>query len=241
MSISHVLARCLSVAAAACSLLAATAPANAGVIAIFDPAFGPSIPNLGFRGTLALDVSAGCYALGSGFHTTGGSCQIVAQSGQINFYNATTNSNVLNTVDLPGAFFVPNFVFGAYFDSLTGQLAGLDTTDSGLFFVSVTDRNAVAPINYTGNMLLYFVSGFAPGATVPGVGAAFLVNCNPANQQDRSCARGDPASTSNPASVTFVTVPEPDSIALALLALGALAVTRRRAPIGRRAPRPDGW
>ena len=240
MSISLAISRRLSVVVAACAVLAAAAPAQAGVIASFDPAFGLSIPNLGFRGTITLDVTAGCYALGSGFQFTGGSCQITAESAQVNFYNSSTNSNNLVTVDLPGSFFDPSYVFGAYFDPLTGQLAGLDTNDSAQFGVTVTDTNPVAPIDYDGAMLLYFTSGqqpvgrvafaavAAPAATVPGVGGAFLVNCNPANEGESFCQSGDPSTTSNPGRLTFTTVPEPDSVALAMLGLGSLALARRR-------------
>ena len=251
MSTLPSITRRLSAAAAVCLGLIVAAPAQAGVIASFDPAFGASIPNLGFRGTINLDVSAGCYTLGSGFQFTGGSCTITATSAQINFYNfgAGTPNTTITTVNLGPGFFAADYVFGAYFDPLTGQLAGLDTNDSDQFGVSVTDPNPLFPINYIGDMLLYFASGtqpieidrasfaaVAPAATVPGVGGAFLVNCNPANQQEEGfCQSGDPSTTSNPGLLTFTTVPEPDSIALALLGFGALAFTRRRARIARKA------
>lgn len=223
----------LSAIVAAGAVLIAAAPAQAAVIASFDPAFGPSIANLGFRGSITLDVTAGCYQLGSGFHNTGGACQITPLSAQINYYDLTTVGNpVLTTVDLAGAFFAANYVFGAYIDPLTGQLAGLDTNDSNSFGVSVP-----APVNYTGSMLLYFQSGFAPSpilfaavtpaATVPGVGGAYLVDCNPADQLGTACNRST-GTTSNPGRLVFTTVPEPDSIALAMLGLGALAFNRRR-------------
>ena len=236
----------LSSAAVVCLALACAAPAHAGVIAAFDPAFGASIPNLGFRGTINLDVSDGCYTLGSGFQFTGGTCTITAQSAQINFYNfaAGTPATTIATINLGPGFFAANYVFGAYFDPVTGQLAGLDTNDSDRFPVSAADSNPLFPISYSGDMLLYFVSGtqpilvgraaaVAPAATVPGVGGAFLVNCNVADQRESFCQSGDPTSTSNPGRLTFTTVPEPDSIALGLLGLGALALTRRR---GRAAP-----
>lgn len=221
----------LSAIVAAGAVLIAAAPAQAAVIASFDPAFGPSIPNVGFRGSITLDVTAGCYQLGSGFQNTGGACQITPLSAQINYYDLTTVGNpVLTTVDLAGAFFAANYVFGAYFDPLTGQLAGLDTSDSSSFGVSVP-----APVSYTGSMLLYFQSGFAPtpilfaavtpSATVPGVGGAYLVDCNPAGNS--ACTRIT-GTTSNPGRLVFTTVPEPDSIALAMLGLGALAFNRRR-------------
>lgn len=242
MSILHSVARHLSALAAACFTLAA-APTQAAVVASFDPAFGPAIPNLGFRGSVTFDVPTACYALGPGFHSTGGACQITALSGQINFYNANPSrdpNSVLTTVALDSSDFPSNYVFGAYFDPATGQLAGIDSNDSDPFSFSVVDPATIpgTGINYSGSMVLYFVSGFAddfgglfstaavPSATQPGVGAAYLRNCS---QGEGSCI-GD---TSNPARLTFTVVPEPDSIALALLGAGALAVIRRRKPIAR--------
>lgn len=238
------LSRRLSVIAAAGLVMAVAAPARAGIIASFDPAFGPSIPNLGFRGTITLDVAAACYGVpGGGFQFTGGACTITPLSAQINYYNANplAPNTTITTVDLAGSFFAADYVFGAYFDPLTGQLAGLDTNDSDQFSVSVTDTNPLAPISYNGDMLLYFTSGtqpvgriaaaavaLPPSSTVPGVGGAFLVDCNPANQQESFCTSGDPTTTSNRGTLTFTTVPEPDSIALAMLGLGALVLTRRR-------------
>src|SRR6202000_251026 len=53
-------------AAPAILSLATMTPASAAVVGSFDPAFGPDIPNLGFRGTITLDVSSGCFAAGVG-------------------------------------------------------------------------------------------------------------------------------------------------------------------------------
>lgn len=221
----HSISRRLSAAVAACSILAIAAPAQAAVVAVFDPAFGPAIPNLGFRGTITLDVTPPCYTLGSGFQITGGSCQITAQSAQIDFYNVATPSTILTSVALNSGFFASNYVFGAYYDLVTGQVAGLDTNDSSIFNVAVTDPNPLAPISYSGSMVLYFASGFAP-SRLPVVPGAYLRNCR--TIQGSSCL-GNQTDTSNPGSLTFTTVPEPDSVALALLGLGVLAFARRRA------------
>jgi hypothetical protein len=239
MAISQSLTRIAAAAAAALSVLVAATPAQAAVIAIFDPAFGLSIPNLGFEGSITLDVSSGCYGggpgNGPGYELTGGSCVITPESAQINFYNYTTNptgdaSGILTTVNLDASYFPTGYVYGAYVDPVTNLLAGFDTNDSDPFSVTVTDSNSAAPINYSGDMLLYFVSGFQQ------IDPAFLVDCNTplprefgGNAEQTSCTRGSDAS-SNPAPVTFVAVPEPSTIPLALLGLVGLAAARRRRP-----------
>jgi MYXO-CTERM domain-containing protein len=224
-SLSQCLTRGLSAAAAACSLLM-MAPASAAVIGSFDPAFGPGIPNLGFRGTITLQVSSGCFAAGPGFVVNDGSaCSVTVDAAQINFYNSTLNTpnNFLTTINLPGSFFSPTFVSDIFLDA-TDQFAGLDSNFSDIFAVSVTDNSAAAiadsaTISYSGNMLLFFSTG-------SGIDPAFLVNCPNSDGPGTGC--GQTQQVSNPADITFTTVPEPDSVALAVLGMGALIASRRR-------------
>ena len=76
-----------AVFAAATGLFFLAGSANAIIfVGGWDPAFGPSLPNLGFRGQSTFDVSAGCLT-SAGFHAAGGGCTINLLSASLDLYN----------------------------------------------------------------------------------------------------------------------------------------------------------
>jgi MYXO-CTERM domain-containing protein len=221
MSILKTLLRSLTARTIACSILVAAAPVQAAVVASFDPAFGPGIPNLGFRGSVTFDVSAACYAAGPGVVATNpydaNACQITPTSGEVDFYDTRDLSRT--TLTAVSVDFSNFYVIDGFFDFVNDTLQGLDTEDSFLFEVSVPT------VGYDGLMVLYFTTPFSD------IDPAFLRNCTGASSLDDQC--NDDAQSSNPAIVTFrdtnaAAVPEPDSVALAVIGLGALIVGRRR-------------
>jgi len=238
VSNSYSLKRSAAAVAAAVSLLAVAAPTQAAIVASFDPVFGQTIPYLAFFGSTTFDVSRGCYAAaaaaGPGYVPTSSSCVVTATSAEINYYNYTDTptTGVLTTVDLDQSYFASDYVIDVLFDA-NDQVAGFDTNDSEQFavFISQSSSNSNNPIYYNGNMLLYFT---APIDADP----AFLVDCvhdsdgNPTSGE--SCSRNDNAN-SFAAGVTIQntdsstsSVPEPGTMPLALIGVGAVAAARRR-------------
>ena len=244
MSTSHTLKRFIIAAAAAFPVLFLTAPAQAAVIGSFDPAFGTDIPNLGFRGTFSLDVT-GCTTGQAHYAATGNGCTITVNTISLFYYNATLNpsgapTGTLFSETLDAGFFLNdddmnntvNYVTGGYFDG-NNRLLGFDTIDSYRFPVTVTDGSQRAPIDYSGDMVLYFTSGFSPatGVYIPGSASAFLVDCNTSDNNESPVCNRRTGTDSNPATVTFdrtTTVPEPGTLALSAVGLMGFILGRRR-------------
>ena len=261
----------LTAIAAALALPLAMGSADAAVIGSFDPGFpfvaGSSTNNLGYRGTITFDLSAGC-AGASGYILSGtAGCTFTTLGATIDYYNATTYptpvhptaSQILVATTLTQAEIGANFIYGAYFDPTSGNVTAFDSFYSPNIYVSVTDNTPGAQIHYnegatpgntatyTDHLNLYFVSGYVCASNCGyggygGYGTAALSavaagpsggigSVDPRAYMDNTPSNG-PTLTSFPATVTIsssiTAVPEPESAALALIGLGALAATRRR-------------
>ncbi len=243
MSLSHSFARCLSAAAVAGSILIAAAPAHAAVVGSFDPDFDNAAENLAYRGTITLDISSDCYSQGPGpVQNNYMGCQMSVDpaGATINFYDSRDSSKTTITTANVGANYFPGYIIGAVFAG--GQLVGLETYNSIPFYVDpVTDDQDPALDFAGGYMMLYFKSGYSFSTYASNVQSssnvnnpapgAYLVNC-PGYDGEGGCYR-NAQNTSDTGVTTFVNVPsvnvpEPDSVALAALGLGALVASRRR-------------
>jgi PEP-CTERM motif len=214
MSLKWSLVRSLSTACLAlAALTSAVAPARAAVVvASFDPAFGPAIPNLGFRGTAEFFIPDACFAI-AGAVLNGNACSgntMSLTTASVEFYNLADPFTPLLTTVFPGAGFT---VLGAFFAG--GVLTGIDTNISVPEAVNINDAGP-PPVSFTGLMGLQFSIGEEGGAR--------LFICDPGNLL--VCT--DPAG-SNVATATYTRVPEPATALLVALALGAAGFARRKA------------
>jgi opacity protein-like surface antigen len=223
-------------ALALASAMTILAPAQAAVVvASFDPAFGPSIPNLGFRGTAQISVADSCFSLsGLVFNSDGCSGNTMSVlSADVEFYNVNTPLVTLGSATWAGSYFNVLAVF-----MQDGDLTGVDTDISLPSTVTLFDGAGPTDVNFSGLISVQFYTGalttaagpevLAGGtsdATVAGRGGVRLYNC--VGGTANGC--GASAEASNSATVTYTGVPEPTTPALVVLALAAAAVTRRRA------------
>ncbi len=207
-SFHHALASaCLAVA----GLGAVVAPAQAAVVvASFDPAFGPAIPNLGFRGTAAFFIPDACFAI-AGAVLNGNACSgntMSVTSASVDFYNLADPGDVLATLSWTS---LNLNVLGAFFAG--GVLTGIDTDIGAPQALNIADPGPPV-LNFSGLIGVQFFIG-APGGTR-------LFICDPLFPL--VCTNPD---ASNAATVTYTRVPEPATPLLALLALGAAGFARR--------------
>jgi hypothetical protein len=215
-----------ALAAVALVAAAATLPARAEiVVGVFDPAFGPFIPNLGFRGTLAVDIPSACFGLPAGFVPNSNSCASGAMSivsTTVDFYNTATGTTFSSIGPTFPVGSVAGIVTGFEAQTLQNELLGVD---SG-FGVAITlmldnDGGTTDPaddVDFTGTMRLRFFAG-------PSANAAEIQACRNGDEQDQECA------LSNPAPTEFEwrgrSVPEPAPAVLVATALAVLALHRR--------------
>ena len=223
---------------AALGALAAVPAQAAVVVGTFDPAFGASIANLGYRGTVTLDVPAACFALSPGLISNSDPCaggNIVVLSSTVEFYNLTEPG--LPTILSQG------FSFGALAVSsiVTGSgpsLLGVNTSDSAPQVLSLFDDGpdniggSSDDVNYVGEFTLNFlaIDPLQQTGNGPFYTAGMTAACRPTSSAN-ACETFLPLA-SNRAVIEFsapqLTVPEPGGLALVLGALGAALVARRR-------------
>lgn len=223
---------------AAALALAAMLPAQAAiVVGTFDPAFGPLIPNLGFRGTVSVQVPDACFALPADFIANANACSgnsMAVLAASVDLYNTTTpgQPSLLNLVFTLGAGSVNGVVTG--FSGTTGQneLLGVDTVLSNTLFTGLfdagTDASPVDDIAFNGSLQLRLFA-IDPAAQVTGnepFYGAILYACTDLDEGGNTSGCAD----SRPAPIIFGTrskpLPEPGS--LPLLTIGALAMMALR-------------
>ncbi len=235
--------RSLAAAALACAL---TLPAQAAiVVGTFDPAFGPLIPNLGFRGTVTVNVPDACFAGPAGFipNAVAGPCSGMSLiTAAVDLYNLNTPllPTVKSLVFWFGVGAVNGVVTGFNIFTLQNELLGVDTAFSDLLFTSLTDAGPTGSpaddINFSGNLQLRFFA-VQPALQIPGdepFFAAYLYGC----QYPREGGVGGGCDESKYTSTVFQkrpvadapgALPEPGTLALIGLAAGLLLGRRRSA------------
>lgn len=174
-------------------------------VGTFDPAFGLAFPDLGFRGNVTFDVPESCLAQ-NGFCTDSPLSMI---SAAVTLYDL---NNLDNSRQVGFGFFSP--LTNVYIQG--GTLFGVNSPIIGPEF-TFTDG-----FIYTGAVFLQFE--LLSGEAGLGTPSAFIYACPTDNNQCSS----NQAIRSNPARLSFVSVPEPGSTALLLLALALAAAARRR-------------
>lgn len=182
-------------------------------VGTFDPAFGPGVPNLGFRGEGTFFVPDACLLLPDGFVSNAHPCSAGAMSMNSAFVELYDLAVPLATVDT--AVFAPPPLALIGVEILANSLIGVFSFVEGPVAV-------IVPGIYTGNLWLEFRDIGEAGPN-----AAYIYTCDPDNE---GC---DSSSVSNPAEVTFTRIPEPNTVALLLAALGAGVAAKRRRDLNR--------
>jgi hypothetical protein len=214
------------------ALGAAVAPAQAAVVVgAFDPAFGPFLPNLGYRGQATFFVPDACFAF-TGTVANSAGCSggaMAVQAISLELYNLTTPGQPSIYTNITTA--IPTFVFDVLigFDVATNrnEVKGVNTNFSQGFGVTLNDGLGV---NFS-NITMYL--SFSSSASAASGSGANLLACQEVRQFDCTPSRAVPG---NPATTVFGTrdggppgvVPEPSAAWLSLVALGAAAVASRR-------------
>lgn len=198
----------------AAATLGSTGSAQAAIYSgRWDPSYGSIFPSLGWEASAVFDVPDACLALGNGSNIPiSGSCAgFNVLSAGVDLYNVASPGTILQSFDLDTNVIVNGINIGG------GQLTGIDT---GFFDFFVPTLPIAGNGDYSFSLILFGGNKAQliyadPPATSPGC-AFFPVN-------GASCGVSDTAATG-----VFAPIPEPETYALMLAGLGAIAFAARR-------------
>lgn len=198
----------------AAAMFGSAGPAQAALYTgNWDPAYGSIFPNMGWQASALFNVPDACLALGNGSNLPiSGSCAgFSVLSAEVDLYNVASPSTILQSFNLNTNVIVNGI------DIAGGQLSGIDT---GFFDYFVPSLSIAGGGSYSFSLILYGGDQAQliyanPAATSPG--CAFL----PVN--GAMCGVSATAATG-----VFAPIPEPETYALMLAGLGAIAFAARR-------------
>jgi PEP-CTERM motif len=214
-------------AVAVAALFGAVAPAQAVVyVGNWDPTFGPIFTNLGFRGTASVFLPNACIGLvGSFFNNSGlacGSGAMQIQSASVELYNITNPTVTLETLNFtsPGAVVSIKLVPVAGIGGPSGSTLSFLTSNFSTGVLSSI------PLTQIGGNSYKFYLGFTDNTTTLAytLDNFSALDCSPTKPNDGSCG----FSTVSPEVKFTPAIPEPETYALMLAGLGALAFAARR-------------
>lgn len=209
-----------------CLATALAAPAQAAVyVGNWDPAFGPPLSDVGWRGSATFTIDDSCLALADGSYIApacmGAAATPVVTDMVVELYDVGDVTQATKATMNFGDLLVSDVL---KIGVLGGELVGLETVLSAPFQVNLNDvRNSGNPNDYW-----YFYLGFkfsTLGEPISAILAADPVD----NPPPQFYSSETPTFTLERVGAPPASVPEPGSLLLAAAALAALAWARRPA------------